>query len=153
MQITYEINKPPGVHEYIDLLRRSNLSQRRPIEDLDCMRGMLENSNLLVTARLAEKLVGAARAVTDFHFCCYLSDLAVDAAYQKRGIGLQLQRLIQVQLKPNCTIIVLAAPGAAGYYGHIGYTKHQRCWVLSREQQLSPEKASPQPPADGAAEL
>ncbi len=137
MQITYEIDKAVGVHEFIELLRRSTLSARRPIEDLACMRGMLENSDLMVTAWHGQKLVGVARSVTDFHFCCYLSDLAVDGAYQKMGIGLELQRLTQKQLKDRCKVIVLAAPDASGYYGHIGYTQHDRCWVLGSRDPLA----------------
>ena len=137
MRIAYEINKPVGVHEFIELLRRSTLSDRRPIDDLVCMEGMLENSNLMVTARHGDKLVGAARSVTDFYFCCYLSDLAVDGAYQRRGIGLELQRLTREQLNEKCSIILLAAPAAAGYYGHIGYTKHDKCWVLRRKDPLA----------------
>jgi ribosomal protein S18 acetylase RimI-like enzyme len=48
---------------------------------------MLANSNLLVTAWAGQQLVGIARSITDFHYCCYLSDLAVDVAYQQQGIG------------------------------------------------------------------
>ncbi len=152
MQIAYEINKPIDVKKFIDLLRRSTLSERRPIDDFHCMKGMLENSNLMVTAWHAKKIVGLARSVTDFHFACYLSDLAVDVAYQKRGIGLELQRLTQEQLNEHCTIILLAAPAAANYYGHIGYTRDDRCWVLSRNKQLEPGQAQQRIPADGGAE-
>lgn len=41
-----------------------------------------EFRDVLVASTLAER-----RPVTDFSFCCYLSDLAVDAAYQSQGIG------------------------------------------------------------------
>jgi hypothetical protein len=137
MQIIYEINKPVGVNQFVDLLRRCTLGERRPIDDRTCMEGMLENSNLVVTAWHGEKLVGIARSVTDFYFCCYLSDLAVDGAYQKCGIGIELQRLTREQLQERCSIILLAAPDAAGYYGHIGYTKHDKCWVLRRQDPLA----------------
>ena len=33
-----------------------------------------------------------ARSVTDFAYCCYLSDLAVDKDFQRRGIGSELMR-------------------------------------------------------------
>ena len=141
MDITCDVNKPISVDAYIDLLQRSSLSERRPVDDLICIRGMLENSNLLVTAWHMKKLVGAARSVTDFHFACYLSDLAVDRAYQRKGIGLRLQRVTRQQLKKNCKIILLAAPDAAGYYGHIGYTRHNRCWILGRTDPLAGRNA------------
>ena len=136
MTITYETNKTIRVSEFIDILRRSTLSERRPIDDWVCMQGMLDNSNLIVTAWHGDKIVGVARSVTDFYFTCYLSDLAVDTAYQKQGIGLELQRLTQQQLNDKCTIILLAAPAAANYYGHIGYHRNDRCWTLSRDQRL-----------------
>ena len=31
--------------------------------------------------------MGVSRAITDFAYCTYLSDLAVDESYQKQGIG------------------------------------------------------------------
>ena len=40
---------------------------------------MLEHADIIVTARVTGQLVGVSRAVTDFAFCTYLSDLAVDA--------------------------------------------------------------------------
>ncbi len=45
----------------------------------------------------------------DFHFACYLSDLAVDENYQRMGIGIELQRLTQQELGPNCMLILIAA--------------------------------------------
>ena len=72
------------------------------MDDRACMEGMLAHGNLLVTAWCEDKLVGVARSVTDFHFCCYLSDLAVDVAFQRQGIGKELIRLTQAQLGPRC---------------------------------------------------
>lgn len=69
------------------LLRESTLGERRPIEDRECMEGMVKNSSLMVTAWHGEELIGIARSVTDFHYACYLSDLAVHRKYQKAGIG------------------------------------------------------------------
>jgi len=51
---------------------------------------MCQNANLIVTARKDGKLVGVARSLTDFIYCTYLSDLAVDKSLQKRGIGTRL---------------------------------------------------------------
>jgi ribosomal protein S18 acetylase RimI-like enzyme len=69
---------------------RSTLDERRPVDDIHCLHGMIEHSNLIVTAWDGELLVGIARSVTDSHYCCYLSDLSVDVAYQRQGIGRQL---------------------------------------------------------------
>lgn len=72
--------------------------------------------------------------MTDFHYACYLSDLAVHANYQKTGIGKQLQILTQQQLGPRCKLILVAAPDASNYYRHIGYKHNERCWVLDRDR-------------------
>jgi len=100
------------------------------------MEGMVKNSNLMITAWHGEALVGMARSMTDFHYACYLSDLAVHKRYQRRGIGKQLQAVTQAQLGPHCNLILLAAPAANAYYKHIGFTNNPRCWVLGRAQNI-----------------
>jgi len=77
---------------------------------------MLDHANLLVTAWSGDRLIGVARSVTDFHFCCYLSDLAVAVDFQRQGIGKELMRLTQAELGPRCTLILLSAPAAVDYY-------------------------------------
>jgi len=91
---------------------------------------MLQHANLLCTAWDEGKLVGVARSVTDFEYCCYLSDLAVDEKYQKNGIGKELIRLTQLKLGPRAKIILLAAPKAAEYYPRIGFAAHGSAWIL-----------------------
>ena len=88
--ISYSREPSIGVDEFIDVLRQSGLGERRPIADSDRIGRMIANANLIVTARQAGKLVGVSRALTDFCYCCYLSDLAVDRAYQGHGIGKRL---------------------------------------------------------------
>jgi predicted N-acetyltransferase YhbS len=97
---------------------------------------MLRHSNLLCTAWDGEKLVGIARSVTDFEFCCYLSDLAVDAAYQRSGIGRRLIALTQSCLGPKATIILLAAPKATAYYPKLGFEAHDSAWLLPARKKL-----------------
>lgn len=100
------------------------------------MEGMVRNSNLLVTAWDGAKLVGIARSMTDFHYACYLSDLAVHKDYQQQGIGKNLQNATQKQLGPKCKLILVAAPAADKYYEHLGFTNNPRCWVLERDQSI-----------------
>ena len=133
-RIEYQVNAPITVDEFRGLLNSCSLGERRPVDDPDCLRGMLENSNLVVSAWESSKLVGVARSVTDFHFACYLSDLAVDEAFQRRGIGLRLQRLTQEQLGPHCLLILISAPAAMDYYPALGYEACPRCWTLPRDQ-------------------
>ena len=137
MNIEYKVNAKIAVEQFIELLRASSLGERRPIEDHECMAGMVANSNLTVTAWVGNKLIGIARSMTDFHYACYLSDLAVDKKYQKSGVGKTLLRMTQEQLGPRCKLLLVAAPDANSYYEHIGFTNNPRCWILDRHQRIS----------------
>ncbi len=136
MDITYKVNHPVSTQQFIDLLDASTLAQRRPTDDEVCMEGMVNNADLMVTAWEGDRLVGIARSVTDFHYACYLSDLAVHRDYQKQGIGKELQRITQKQLGERCKLILIAAPAANAYYGHIGYSNNPRCWVLEPDDEI-----------------
>ncbi len=136
MEIKYRINQDISADEFIDVLRRSTLAERRPVEDRVCIEGMLRHANLLVTAWDGDRLIGVARSVTDFNYCCYLSDLAVDTAYQKHGIGKCLIAETQQRLGPQCTIILLSAPAAVEYYPRIGFQHHPQAWLLPRAKSL-----------------
>jgi ribosomal protein S18 acetylase RimI-like enzyme len=137
MSIEYKINAPVSTDQFIELLLQSTLSEHRPIEDRDCMEGMVTNSNLMVTAWDDKVLVGIARSLSDFHYACYLSDLAVHKKYQRSGIGKKLQIKTQEQLGPKCKLILIAAPVANSYYDHIGFTNNPRCWILNREEKIN----------------
>src|SRR5205823_12717244 len=104
----------------------------RPVHDSETIRAMLKNADLILTARRDGLLVGVSRAVTDFAFCTYLSDLAVDAAHQRQGIGRELIRRTHEAAGLHTTLILLAAPKARDYYPHIGMTRHDSCWVIPR---------------------
>jgi len=136
MSLTYKINAPVSTDHFIDLLHESTLGDRRPLDDRECMEGMMKNSNLMVTAWDDGKLIGIARSMTDFHYACYLSDLAVHRDYQKKGIGKRLLNLTLGELGPKCKLILVAAPSANSYYEHVGFKNNPRCWVLDREQKV-----------------
>lgn len=136
MNIEYKINHPVSTDQFVTLLADSTLGERRPIQDHDCMEGMISNSNLTVTAWDSDRLIGISRCMTDFHYACYLSDLAVSKSYQNLGIGKQLQILTQQQLGPRCKLILIAAPAANTYYEHIGFTNNERCWILERDSAI-----------------
>ena len=137
MDIHYNAYRQITESEFVDLLKRSTLAERRPVDDAACMAAMLRHADLLCTAWDGDKLVGVARSVTDFEYCCYLSDLAVDEAYQKRGIGRELIALTQSRLGRRATLILLAAPKAEAYYPRIGFTQHHSAWVLPPGKELS----------------
>ncbi|HWE97212.1 MAG TPA: GNAT family N-acetyltransferase [Tepidisphaeraceae bacterium] len=129
MPVTYQLEPGLTSEEFIDVLVRSTLAERRPIGEPDMIRAMLKNADVIVTARLGGKVVGVARALTDFAYCTYLSDLAVDVACQNQGIGRELIRRAHEAAGLQTTLILLAAPNARGYYPHIGMTRHESCWI------------------------
>ena len=128
-QITYQLEPKLAVTEFVDVLRRSTLAERRPVDHPDIMAGMLRHADVIVTARHEGQLVGVSRAITDFSFCTYLSDLAVDSAFQRQGIGRELLRRTHAAAGCQTKLILLAAPKAVTYYPHIGMKRHDSCWI------------------------
>ncbi len=134
MNIHYETNRSISADEFIDVLKRSTLSERRPVHSLERIEKMLQHGNILVSAWDGDLLVGVSRALSDFSFCCYLSDLAVDEKYQHQGIGKELIRLThQVAGEDDSMLLLLAAPKAVGYYPKIGMAQFPECFVIRRK--------------------
>ena len=131
-----EIRREHGLsaEEFLDVLDRSGLAERRPVDDPQRIDAMLGNANLIVTARDGGKLIGVSRCGTDFAYFCYCSDLAVDKAYQKQGVGRRLLEATRTLLHPHATLYLIAAPAAVSYYEHIGMTRHDRCFALLPDQ-------------------
>ncbi len=136
MNIRYETGRTISEAEFVDVLRRSTLAERRPVDDPKCIRAMLAHADVLCTAWDGSILVGVARSVTDFEYCCYLSDLAVDEKYQRKGIGRELIRLTQSQLGPRAKLILLAAPKAETYYPKVGFDQHRSAWIMPAKKSL-----------------
>ena len=131
MVIAIEVEPDLAAQDFVDMLHRSTLAERRPVDDPERIEGMLRNADVIVTARDNDGLlVGVARAITDFHYCTYLSDLAVDANFQRCGIGKRLIDHAHATAGVNTTLILLSAPAARDYYPHIGMQPHDSCWIV-----------------------
>jgi GNAT superfamily N-acetyltransferase len=141
----------PGLHvtEFAAVFRSSTLAERRPLERPDVLERMLRGADVVVTARLRNggKLIGVARSLTDFAYCTYLSDVAVDTEYQRRGIGKELIRRSHEAAGMHTTLILLAAPRAREYYPHIGMHRHDSCWTFPR---YAPPEVLPVSPKGGS---
>ncbi|WP_338360066.1 GNAT family N-acetyltransferase [Yeosuana marina] len=133
--ISYQIENNLNAEEFISVLNKSTLGERRPVNDQQRVNKMLEHANLIITARDKGQLIGVSRSITDFVYCTYLSDLAVDEAYQKQGIGKHLIRLTK-QETPEAKLILLSAPKAVKYYPKIGMTQWEQCYVLDNVKKL-----------------
>lgn len=133
MSIVYRTDLKISVDQFIDVLKRSTLSERRPVDDFARVEKMLQHGNILITAWENDLLIGISRALSDFSFCCYLSDLAVDEAFQKQGIGKELIRLTHEAAGKNSMLILLAAPKAVEYYPRIGMDQFKECFIIRRK--------------------
>jgi len=132
MAIIYKSGIMPDIEQVIDLYNSSGI--KRPTADFERTRKMYSNSNLLVTAWDEDKLVGIARSLTDFCYCCYLSDLAVRMEYQKQGIGKELIRLTQIAIGEQTTLLLLSAPSAMEYYPKLGFQKVENGFIIPRKK-------------------
>jgi GNAT superfamily N-acetyltransferase len=130
--VDYRLEPDLASADFIDVLRRSTLAERRPVDRPEVIAAMLRHADIVLTARVEARLVGISRAITDFAYCTYLSDLAVDEAYQRQGIGRELIRRTHEAAGLGTHLILLAAPKARTYYPHIGMKPHDSCWVIGR---------------------
>lgn len=130
-QITY---RSDGISpaQLAQVFRNSGI--RRPVDDLERMATMIQHANVIVAAWDGERLVGVARALTDFSYCCYLSDLAVDKKYQKSGIGRELIERVRVAIGEQSMLLLLAAPEAMDYYPKVGFDAVPNGWIIKRPQ-------------------
>ncbi len=133
MTVLYQLQPDLTGSEFVALLRRSTLDRRRPIDEPETIEQMLRGADILLTARWEGQLVGVARAITDHAYCTYLSDLAVDEAYQRQGIGKELIRRTHETAGLSTTLILLSAPAAVGYYEHLRMDRHEACFTIPRQ--------------------
>jgi len=132
MPVVYSSEPGLSAQAFRDILIASTLAQRRPIDELERLERMLRHADLIVTARDGERLVGVSRAITDFSYCTYLSDLAVDVAYQHQGIGKCLIEETRKRAGECATLILISAPAAETYYPKIGMKHMPSCWAIPR---------------------
>jgi hypothetical protein len=132
-EIVYRSNIKITAEQFIDLLNRSTLGERRPVGDAFRIQKMLDHGNILITAWSNDLLVGVSRALSDFSFCSYLSDLAVDQTYQHKGIGKKLIDLTHEASGDQTMLILLAAPAASQYYSKVNMEQFEHCFIRHRK--------------------
>ena len=130
--IEYRHNFPLNPTEVARVFDSSGIT--RPTNDIQRIARMFAASNLVLSAWANGVLVGVCRALTDYSYCCYLSDLAVDQAFQKHGIGKELIRRVQTIIGDEVSLILLSAPGAMLYYPSQGFSKAENAFVIRRTQ-------------------
>jgi ribosomal protein S18 acetylase RimI-like enzyme len=133
MNIQYFTDRRIEASQMAEVFSESGI--RRPVDDLDRIERMLANADELVTAWHGERLVGLLRAITDYSYCCYISDLAVSGQYQAQGIGKRLIDLLQQKLgNEEVQYILLSAPKAVGFYEKLGLERADKAFIKRRER-------------------
>ncbi len=130
MQITYQDMKDIKAEDVSRVFMKSGI--KRPYQDLDRMERMIKHADIIITAWDADQMVGIARAITDYSYCCYLSDLAVDSAYQKCGIGKELIQKVREKIGEESSLVLISAPGAVDYYPKVGFEKTDKAYIMAR---------------------
>jgi GNAT superfamily N-acetyltransferase len=130
--VEYRHNHPLDPVEVARVFEASGIT--RPTQDLPRIARMFAAPSLVISAWLDGQLVGVSRSLTDYSYCCYLSDLAVDKALQGRGIGRELIRRTQAVIGDEVSLILLSAPGAMSYYPAAGFEQAENAFVIRRKR-------------------
>ena len=132
--IHYRSDRKVDAATFKDILERSGLAARRPVNNIERLERMLNAYNLILTAWRGELLVGIATCWTDYAYSAYLADQAVAADLQRCGIGRQLVDLARAMVGPQVTLILLSAPAAVDYYPKIGMERFKDCFIFRRSE-------------------
>lgn len=130
MAITYQTEPNLEVADFINLLERSGLAERRPIQDIDRITKMIQGAQIMLTARRDGELIGMARAITDWSYALYCSELCVAKDAQGLGIGKALLAET-AKLAPNVkNHFLLSAPNSVSFYEQAEYAKHPAAFLF-----------------------
>ena len=125
-EITIREERIPA-EEYIDFLRRTDLGSQYPRERFEERIARLVNTvSISLTARNAQGLlVGALFGLTDYAYWLYITDLGVDRACVRQGIGRRLMQTAH-QLaggEKDIAVYLIANENAVPFYERIGMKK------------------------------
>ncbi len=130
--VEYRHNFPLDPVDVVRVFDQSGI--KRPTGDLPRIARMFAAPSLLLSAWVGNELVGLSRSLTDYAYCCYLSDLAVDKRYQGCGIGKELVKRTQAIIGEQVSLILLSAPDAMSYYPTLGFEPAGNAFVIRRKQ-------------------
>ena len=132
MQIIYKTDVIPGIEKIIELYNFSDYFPINDKEDIERIKKMHYNANIVATAWDEGKLVGLARSISDFCYCCYLSDLCVRNEYKGKGIGKELVRITKEMAGDECKLILQSSPNAIDFYLSIGMEQIDSAFIIKR---------------------
>ena len=115
-----------SAEEYIEFLKRTDLGSQYPKERFDeLIRKLVKNVTISLTARNDDgQLVGTLFGLTDYCYWLYVTDLGVDRAYERQGIGSTLMRKAHALAggEKDIAMYLIANDKAVPFYEKIGMT-------------------------------
>ncbi len=134
MGVRFEINpKPsPKSEPVLALFEKTGISF--PNWTVERMDRALKSSSIVVCAWCGNELVGFARAISDFAWCAYLSQLCVAPQFQSRGIGKHLVALVVQELGEEVSLLVHSAESATGFYQAAGFELYSNVYRMKRKK-------------------
>ncbi len=116
-----------SAEEYVEFLKRTNLGSQYPKERFDeRIEKLVANATISLVAKNEEgTIVGVLFGLTDYAYWLYVTDLGVDRAYEKKGIGKQLMMEAHRLAggKKDIAVYLIANEDAIPFYEKIGMKK------------------------------
>ncbi|EAZ79901.1 GNAT family N-acetyltransferase [Algoriphagus machipongonensis] len=135
--LSIQIEQHISLEEFIEVLEKSTLAKRRPMEDRTLLEQMVSGANLWVTARDDKgNLIGFMRGISDYCYRTFVADLAVKKSHQRQGIGRELL-LKAREIAPTARLILFSAEDAEAFYQKLGFHLHERCYQLKVGEPMS----------------
>ena len=110
--------------EYIAFLARTDLGSQYPRERFETrIPKLLESVSISLAARNGDGLlVGALLGLTDFAYWLYVTDLGVDRAYERQGIGRRLMEEAHRLAggEKDIAVYLIANENAVPFYEKLG---------------------------------
>ena len=122
--------------EYIDFLKRTDLGSQYPKERFEeRVARLLKNATISLAARNESGiLVGVLLGLTDYAYWLYVTDLGVDRAYERQGIGSELMRTAHELAggEKDIAVYLIANEEAIPFYEKLGMKKSDEVMEYNR---------------------
>jgi ribosomal protein S18 acetylase RimI-like enzyme len=122
-EVTFGTGERLVFAEYVEFLRHTDLGRQYPAARFqERVTRLLATANVVVTARDGDRLVGVCLGLTDMAYYLQVTDLGVDAAYQRRGIGRRLLGMAHEHAggEDDITLLLVANSRAVSFYEACG---------------------------------
>lgn len=135
MNVTY-MSERISKEEYISFLKRTDLGSQYPLERFEeRIDKLVKNASVSLTARDEHGLlIGVLFGITDYAYWLFITDLGVDRAYVRQGIG---KKLMELSLKTaggadDIIMYTCANDNAVGFYENFGMKHASDVMVYNR---------------------